>query len=526
MTERRLALAVFVLVAAVPVTAHALLVWQGLAPGPHAVSFTTATVVDATRTVSGPVDRLGRPRPGYGVRPLHVAVWQPAVPGTGVAMTYADYLPELAWDTGPVPEGAAGRQADELRYTQTVTPLAGPADEPSLRRLLGEHVLARRDGRPADGRFPVLVYAPGMGYPAFDNSVLFEYLASHGWIVVSSPSIGPDAGRMTTDAFGLEAQARDLEVLVGHVQTLPQADADRIAVAGYSWGGIPAVWLALRNTRVRACVSLDGVVRDSSSLARAKGLLGFTPERLRVPLLVVTTSPERSIPSFVDESFLDAAKHAELTRAVVRGAEHHDLASMPGLLRRSSQPGLGRDWSGATAGYEALCRVMLAFLDSRVRGVESDLGRAAGAGCEVSTRAAVPAPPDPQEFLEVLGSDGPTRAAEVVRAAVKAHPGAVPAFEAAVNRAGYELLASGRGADAVTLFALAVEIAPASANASDSLGEAYLALGDLDNAERSYLDARRKLEQTTGLTAELRARAATSIEAALATIEARRAKQR
>ena len=118
----------------------------------------------------------------------------------------------MAWDTGPEAEGAAQRAVAELQYTQTVTPLAGPPDQASIDRLMGERVWARRDAEPVPGKFPVLVYAPGMGYPAFDNSVLFEYLASHGYVVIAAPSTGPGAGRIAYDAFGLEAQTRDLDM--------------------------------------------------------------------------------------------------------------------------------------------------------------------------------------------------------------------------------------------------------------------------------------------------------------------------
>lgn len=505
---------------ALPVCAQPLLHWKGLERGPYGVAFSTATVVDATRTLYAPKDYLGRPRADWGKRPLHVAIWQPAEPVTsGTEMTYADYLPLLAWDTGPQPEGAAERQTAELRYIQTVTPLAGPPEPEAVERLLRQRVWARQGATPAPGRFPVLVYAPGMGYPAFDNSVLFEFLASHGFVVVASPSIGPDARRMPGSLLGLEAQARDLEVMVGYLQSLPHADPERIGVAGFSWGGVPAMLLALRNARVRAVVSLDGVVRDGRTLALARSLPYFQPERLRVPALVFVTAPDRAIPGFGDESFLDQARYAELTRVVVPGTDHHDLGSMSALLRRASVPGKGRDWAAADAGYEAVCTLTLEFLRRNLQAGDvaatSRASRAAG-GFAVSTRAAAKAPPTPEELGEVLDAEGPARLAEVVRAVLKAEPAAAGALEAAINRAGYELLGAGRPADAIVVLALAVEIAPDSFNASDSLGEAYLAAGEREKAGTCYLEARSKLERASGLSPEARARAQASIDHGLA----------
>jgi CubicO group peptidase (beta-lactamase class C family) len=58
--------------------------------------------------------------------------------------------------------------------------------------------------------------------------------------------------------------------------------------------------------------------------------------------------------------------------------------------------------------------------------------------------------------------------------------------EAQVNRLGYNLLSLGRAADAVEVFKLNVEDHPRSANAFDSLGEAYMVRGDTELAIRNY----------------------------------------
>lgn len=513
---------------AMPGGAQSFLAWKGLVPGPYPVGFTAATVVDTTRTIAAPKDYLGRPHPDYGQRPIHVAIWQPAEStASGVAMTWGDYLPLLAWDTAPEIEGAVRRQAAELQYIQTVTPLAGPPDPAAMERLLGERVWARRDARTAPGRFPALIYAPGMGYPAFDNSVLCEYLASHGYVVVASPSIGPSAGRMPGSAAGLEAQARDLEFLVGFVQGLPQVDPERIGTAGFSWGGLSSVLLALRNARVRAVISLDGVIRETESLALARRFPDFRPERLRVPMLVFAPPADRATPGFADESALEQVRFAVVTRAAVPGSDHHDFGSMSSLLRRASQPGKGRDWAPATAGYEAICELTREFLDVHLKGGGAAALRpdsAAARLCKVSTRLPQKAPPTAAEFLEILETDGPGRATVVVRAVAKEQPNAAAQLEGTVIQAGYELLFAGRPQDAIAVMALGVEIAPESFNASDSLGEAYLTAGELDKARASYLDAKSKLEKAKDLAPDVRARYVASADRGLAAIEAKRQK--
>ncbi|MFY0563911.1 serine hydrolase [Archangium lansingense] len=67
--------------------------------------------------------------------------------------------------------------------------------------------------------------------------------------------------------------------------------------------------------------------------------------------------------------------------------------------------------------------------------------------------------------------------------------------EGQLNGAGYRLLRAGRVADAIELFKLNVEMFPSAANPYDSLGEAYLASGNKEQALANY---RRALELSPG----------------------------
>ncbi|MEM9936553.1 MAG: tetratricopeptide repeat protein [Bacteroidota bacterium] len=58
-----------------------------------------------------------------------------------------------------------------------------------------------------------------------------------------------------------------------------------------------------------------------------------------------------------------------------------------------------------------------------------------------------------------------------------------------MNGIGYELLAEGKVEEAVAIFAMNVEMYPGSANVYDSLGEAYQAMGNKDEAVKQYKKA-------------------------------------
>lgn len=72
-----------------------------------------------------------------------------------------------------------------------------------------------------------------------------------------------------------------------------------------------------------------------------------------------------------------------------------------------------------------------------------------------------------------------------------AEKGAIPdsQTEFLLNKTGYQLLKLNRKKEAVKLFGLQTMLFPEVANGFDSLGEAYLAMGDRKNAEIALLQA-------------------------------------
>ena len=177
--------------------AQSYLDWKGLKAGPHAIGFRATATTDATRTWRTPTDYRGRPRPDFGNRPVQVSIWYPAeAASVATAMTYGDYVDLLAWETGPAKPGEETRKAARAQF-QRMSGLPVTAEGMGeFEKLYSAKVRAMRDARPAPGKFPVLISAPGQGYPAFDNSVMAEFLASHGFVVVASPSVGPEGRDM------------------------------------------------------------------------------------------------------------------------------------------------------------------------------------------------------------------------------------------------------------------------------------------------------------------------------------------
>lgn len=228
--------------------------------GPYHVGRVTADWTDTARA-----DPLA-PRPGPR-RELAVWLWYPAARAGGRAAAYAPG----AWSglhlSGPLTLGESG-----FGSVRTHAHAGAPA---------------------APGRFPVVVFEPGLGLAAPQYTALAEDLASHGYVVAavtptysaqltvlggrvvrSSPAGNPRdlesaanlhttraaaAGDRLVTVWAADARfaARRLTgpgpgVLAGHIR------AGRVAYAGHSLGGAAALEACRTDPRCAGAVDLDG----------------------------------------------------------------------------------------------------------------------------------------------------------------------------------------------------------------------------------------------------------------------------
>jgi dienelactone hydrolase len=208
---------------------------------------------------SGPSFRFEQP---LGPHPIGVRVAD--VRDESTALREGRVLQTLAWYP------ASDRRAKPIAF-QDYAKLSAPA---------ASFVSAA----PAPGHFPIVVYAPSFSEESWENADLCVYLASHGYLVLASASRGESQRAMTKDLAGIDAQARDIVALVSYAQTLPSTDARRVAVVGFSWGGIANLFAANRDERIKALVALDGSMRYFPGLVREGGV---HPETLKIPLMYV-----------------------------------------------------------------------------------------------------------------------------------------------------------------------------------------------------------------------------------------------
>ncbi len=468
--------------------------WGRVEPGPWPVGFESRLAHDRSRAFRAKRDLDGRLRPGERHRPLQVSVWYPADPSRpGEPMTFGDYVALAVAELEEVPAGSPARDAQRQRFVaQRQANGARPRD---VERVLEERAAAGRGASPAPGPFPLVLLGQGFGGSAWHNFLLAEVLASHGYVVATSPSFGPTSRAMVGGWVGLDTQRQDLEWLLGRLLERPEVDRDRLAVAGFSFGGAAALMLACRNPEVDAVVSLDGSDGFADVVPLIRRWPHFAPQRFTAAYLRLgqAASPD------LDLGLVESLRYSPRVVLGFPRLRHTDFSS--GGMLAALAPGFDGEPLGDTAlGAELVVTACRHFLDAHVKGDAAAgerllaLGRSpvVPAGfVTVRSLAALPPPPAEELVVERVLAGGTDDALARVRAARARDPELVPFAEETMNRVGYQLLGAGRLDEAVAVLALVVEVFPGSANAHDSLGEAYAAAGARELATRAL---RRSLE--------------------------------
>jgi dienelactone hydrolase len=221
---------------------------------------------------------------------------------------------------------------------------------------------AVRDAPLDSGRFPVVIYAPSFSSGSWENADLCEYLASHGYVVISSPGMGVTR-ESTHDVPGVNAQAQDISFLVGYAQTLSDTDMSEVAVVGFSWGGLSNLFAAARDNRIDALVSLDGSLRYFPGLVKQAG--DVAPEQMTLPLLFfkgqVSLEDQARLNSIYKSegpSVLNAWIHGDLISVQMLGLAHPEFSSMAHrnekfwqyeCMRSNNHVAVDEGWSASTA---------------------------------------------------------------------------------------------------------------------------------------------------------------------------------
>ncbi|MFE2721582.1 alpha/beta hydrolase family protein [Kitasatospora sp. NPDC059327] len=252
------------------------------------------------------------------------------------------------------------------------------------------------------GRFPLVLFSPGLGGVRTQNTAWAEELASHGYVVAAldhpydsaavvltdGRTIGTEVGstgddeednRRAAETAGI--RAADLGFVLTQLDRLDRGGADgpltgrldtgRAAVTGHSLGGAAALRAARQDPRFAAVIDLDGYPRDPTPLPYHQPALALTQA-------IGPGTDARYLPRLTEVLKLSTATSYRLT---VPGAAHLTFTDAP--LYLPPVPAMVGSL-GRTESQRVVAATTLAFLDATLRHQPGDLAGALSAYGELT----------------------------------------------------------------------------------------------------------------------------------------------
>ena len=489
-----------------------------LTPGPYAVGFKAVNNYDYARTYYAGYDIAGN-KVSEKARPIQTSVWYPADPAkakTAKRMVFREYAYLMAHELGY-------RELTDTVKTEAVTQFHLFFSTPPEKRVELDVVTnAVRDAVPAEGKFPLVVYGPSINCVSFENSVLFEHLASYGYIVVASPCLGPTSRNVPIELAGTETQARDILFLLGYMWDFPGVDRDKIALMGYSWGGMSNVLAAMRDTRIGVVVCLDGsVVYNKYFDEMFVKSIYYNIDHITMPLLFLRSKkiPDEILKKYGAQpqdhvKFYDQLKYSDAYFIRFNHMMHGDFCSA--FLKFMDYKGpdnLESSPEEVNRSYNLMCKYVQNFLDAYIKGDHDALtfmsnspgenGIADGV-IDKQFKKGIKQPPSFGEFVYRVKTAGFGSIRAVYEEIKKDFPGFIPGEESLTDLA-YNMFSRRQVKEVLLLLNFTVHVHPKSWMGYYGLGEVYAALGDKEAAVKAlkkalelnpkYIPAQKKLEE-------------------------------
>jgi tetratricopeptide (TPR) repeat protein len=461
--------------------------WGNLKPGAYSVGFRHIQKYDYARLVKPTTDFTGASN-GETAYPIQIGLWYPAVkPKKGLPLTYEDFmLLELKRESfTPITPADRERVRDNVKATAGLPALRLTVSDEVVKQTLETSTASFKDARPAPGRFPVILLS---GTTITTATVLCDYLASHGYVVLAAPTLDAVIIRQATKPqFAIDDSVRALEYLTAEAHTLPFAEPRKLAVIGVNYNSMGALIYQMRNMRAQAVVSINGweTMRPNNERIFAAPYLDRI--KMRVPYLNFHMDQPQAGPT--DLSLIESLRYSERFLFVVDGLDHFGLINNP----------LAFPFSGTKrkVGYEFLVRSVESFLDRYVKGVNSaeQFLRAkpeANGFATVVLKAdwkqpALPPAPSDTEFAQILWEQQDVvQATKIYREARAANPEVQLFGENELDVYIFRFDRLGRKDDILAIRQLIAEAYPNSFNAQMNLGEALRRASRIEESEKAY----------------------------------------
>lgn len=462
--------------------------------GKYRVGFRHYTTADSTRTYSRIYDYSNLKI----ARPISISIWYPANLNTDgkKQLEVLDYFEIL-------------KEEEEWEYlpNEQILNWFYYANTSRNQDHFKEKTRAYFEMEFSNDIFPVIIYAPSYQASSIENFAICEYLANHGYIVISSPSRGTETRWFSNNnAKEMETQARDVEFLIKEIAKFPIADINKIAVMGFSFGGLSNILAQIRNKNIKAIVSLDGTERYQYALMKKSPF--FDTKKIDVPYLHMAQKdiPEQvlkedNINAELNTKFqlYDSITNSKTYRLKFHNMTHSYFSTL-GILFEKRDKRQDKSDSEIMESYKWVSIYTLNFLNAYLKNDDkalkflekkpSDNGIKIGL---ISQRIKQPVNNTStfQDFNDLASNQNYENLLALYQSTKKKNP-LLELPEGNLNTLGLQLVFNPKTSkQAINVFLLATKLYPNSANLFDSLAEAYLFI---DNNEKAIKNFEKSLE--------------------------------
>jgi len=461
-----------------------------LSNGEYAVGFKHYTKIDRTRTYQ--VKNEFNNQSIH--RPIPISIWYPAniQNANTEPLTVLNYLEilkeEEEWENLP-----NAYLLDWFPYLWNT---------PENQSRLPEKTTAYANALMLEGKFPVVLYTPSYQASSIENFAMVEYLASHGFIVIASPSRGTDTRELEGGTVkDMETQSRDVEFLLNEIHRYETVDLDHIALMGFSFGGLSNALTVMKNQNIKALISLDGTERYRYDVLEASPY--FNLDQLDIPYVHFAQKEipkavleEDKIPEELNYTFqlYDSLKYSKAYRYRFHDLSHAYFSSY-GVLFGNRDQRQDKSDDQIMASYKLLSEHVLQFLNANLKedtsakefvGKSLEVDDAVSGLVSKKIKQASVADFDYKDFNDLALKQSYQNLIPLYQQTLAKYPD-LKLEEWMLNTLGLRLSFDPNRLDqGIKVFQLAVHIYPNSANLYDSLAEAYLIKKDFKNAITNF----------------------------------------
>jgi dienelactone hydrolase len=235
-------------------------------------------------------------------------------------------------------------------------------------RLLRFKINSFKNATATSGKFPLILYMAAFNGMSYENFSLFEALAKEGFIVASVSSIGRFPGDMTMKKADLMEQVEDAVATLNAFKQNENVDFNKIAIVGYSWGGLAGAILSGKIPNVKCLVSLGGsefhhygkAKDENADFDTIRNSEDFKNLHLSIPYLRLESSPSTQ-PDKIDSVYNFSANHDDSSQIfTIDSAQHEDFDCFSLITRESGNCTINQR-------YNSALKLTVSFLEDNLK---------------------------------------------------------------------------------------------------------------------------------------------------------------